>query len=300
MNELAPEISISVINTNNREIALQCLESIYANLGSLNLEVILVNNACTDGSTAIIRQRYPQVEIIEHEQLLGFSTNNNLALQRARGRYLMILNDDTIILPGAFQAMVAFMDQNPQAGVAGAALLNRDGSAQYCYDFIPNPLYEGLRPISEYLMPHPDGKGKPLETGYVGGACLMARASAVRTVGLLDTRFDPLYSEEVDWCYRFKKDGWKIYHLPQAQVIHLGEVLARRSSPARYERIYAQKTVFFRKHYGEFGAWSYKLTLWVVNLAKAVTWRLLDLAGKKEAPDEFKTHWKIVQRALKF
>ena len=91
----------------------------------------------------------------------------------------------------------------------------------------------------------------PLETGYVCGACLMARSAAVEEVGLLDTRFDPLYSEEVDWCYRFKLAGWKVYHLPQAQVVHLGEVIARKTSPERYERIYAKKTVFFRKHFGE-------------------------------------------------
>jgi GT2 family glycosyltransferase len=289
-----------MINTNNREVALACLESVYATAGDLSLQVVVVNNACTDGSAVEIQARFPRVEIIENERMLGFSTNNNLALARATGRYWMLLNDDTIVQPGAFQALVDFMDWNPQAGVVGAALLNRDGSPQFCYDFLPNPLYDGLRPLSEYILPPPSSDSEPLEAGYVGGACLMVRANAAQQVGLLDTRFDPLYSEEVDWCYRFKQAGWKVYHLPQAKVIHLGEVSARKTSLTRYERTYAKKTIFFRKHYGEFGAWVYKIILWVANLGKSFYWGIVGCFGQKGARQEFSIHWNIVKRALKF
>lgn len=295
-----PDITISIINTNNREVALACLESVYATAGDLDLQVVVVNNACIDGSAAEIRARFPQVELIENERMLGFSTNNNLALGRARGRYWMLLNDDTIVQPGAFQALVRFMDENQQAGVVGAALLNRDGSPQFCYDYSPNPIYDGLRPLSEFIWPPPLSRGQPLIVGYVGGACLMVRAGAAQAVGLLDTQFDPLYSEEVDWCYRFRQAGWKVYHLPQAKVIHLGEVSARKTSFARYERIYAKKTVFFRKHYGEPGAWVYKITLWVANLVKSLFWGLVGCFGQKKARQEFSIHWNIVKRAFSF
>jgi GT2 family glycosyltransferase len=331
MSQLTPEtpdLSISIINTNNRAIALQCLESVFANQEGLKLEVIVVNNACTDGSTAAIQARFPQARIIENERMLGFSSNNNLALTGsvdgsvfftanpqphggrgdgvAQGRYWMLLNDDTIVQPGAFQAMVAFMDQHPQAGVVGAALLNKDGSPQLCYDYIPHPLYEGLRPLSEYLRPPPKSHGQPLETGYVGGACLMVRASAIQrnycsaAIGVLDRRFDPLYSEEVDWCYRFIQAGWKIYHLPQARVIHLGEVAKRRTSLQRYERIYAKKAIFFRKHSGVSGARIYKVVLWVSNLIKAILWLALWALRRPGARQEFEIHWNIVRWAFKF
>jgi GT2 family glycosyltransferase len=294
------DLTISMINTNNRQVALACLESVYATAGDLSLQVIVVDNACTDGSAAEIQARFPQVEIIENENMLGFSTNNNLALARAVGRYWMLLNDDTLVQPGAFQAMLAFMDENPQVGVVGAALLNRDGTEQYCYDFRPQPLYEGLRPFSEIIQPPPKSNGNPLETGFVSGACLMVRASAAQIVGLLDTRFDPLYSEEVDWCFRFYQAGWKVVHLPQAQVIHLGEVASRKTSLERYERIFKKKAVFFRKHFGNAAVWVYKLSLWIANFIKSCFWVLLWVFRKPGADQEAKIHWNIVRKALSF
>lgn len=300
MAERQADISVSIINTNNREVALACLESVYAQAGELALQVIVVNNACRDGSEEAIGVRFPQVELIEQAVMRGFSTNNNLALGRASGRYWMLLNDDTLVQPGAFQALAAFLDGHPQAGVAGARLLNRDGSEQFCYDYTPHPLYEGLRPFSEVLRPPPKSKGEALEVGYVSGACLVVRAAAAQQVGLLDTRFDPLYSEEVDWCFRFGQAGWKVYHLPQARVIHLGEVAKRKGSLARFERIYAKKTVFFRKHCGEGGAWVYKISLWLANLVKAGLWLGGWIVRRPEAQQEFRIHWNIVQKALRF
>ncbi len=300
MAERQVDISVSIINTNNREVALACLESVYAQAGELALQVIVVNNACRDGSREAIGARFPQVELIEQAEMRGFSTNNNLALAQARGRYWMLLNDDTLVQPGAFQAMAVFMDEHLQAGVAGARLLNRDGSDQPCYGFSPNPLYEGLQPFSEYLVRKPKSKGQPLETGWVHGACLMARASAAGQVGLLDTRFDPLYSEEIDWCYRFRKAGWQIFHLPSARVIHLGEVAARSVSVERYERIFAKKAVFFRKHFGEGTTRVYKASLYFANLLKAGLWLLAWVLGKPEARQEFRVHWNIVRRVKSF
>jgi GT2 family glycosyltransferase len=297
IREAMTDLSISIINTNNREIALQCLRSVYETADSLELEVFVVNNACTDGSSQAIQQAFPQVKIIENERMLGFSTNNNLALAQASGRYWMLLNDDTIVQPGAFQAMVEFMDQNPQAGGVGAALLNRDSNPQYCYDYAPNPFYEGLRPFSEYLYPRPRSNSEPLEIGFASGACLMVRASVLGRIGMLDIRFDPLYSEEVDWCYRIKKAGWLVYHLPKAKVIHLGDVSTRRSSIERYERIYTKKTIFFRKHFGERGARVYKTTLFFSNLIKTLLWLPLWVLGKPEAKNELRLHWNMVRKA---
>lgn len=300
MAERQADISVSIINTNNREVALACLESVFAQAGELALQVIVVNNACRDGSGEAIGARFSQVELIEQAEMRGFSTNNNLALGRANGRYWMLLNDDTLVQPGAFQALAAFLDGHPEAGVAGARLLNRDGSEQSCYGFSPNPLYEGLQPFSEYLVCKPKSKGQPLETGWVHGACLMVRAEAARQVGLLDTRFDPLYSEEIDWCYRFRKAGWGVFHVPTARVIHLGEVAARSMSVERYERIFAKKAVFFRKHFGEGTTRVYKACLYLANLIKAGLWLAAWGLGNPEARQEFRVHWNIVRRVKSF
>ncbi len=294
-----PDITISIINTNNLEITLQCLESVYTTAGDLNLEIYVVNNACLDGSNEIIIGRFPETILIDQIEMLGFSTNNNKVLSKATGRYWMLLNDDTIMLPGSLKAMVDFMDKNPFAGVVGASLINQDETLQYCYDFLPNPFYEGLRPLSELLLPHPNSDG-PFETGYVCGACLMVRAEAAREIGLLDTRFDPLYSEEVDWCYRFHQHGWKVFSLPEAKVIHLGEVSRRSSDINRYTRIYSKKAVYFRKHFGESTATLYKITFALNSFVKSMTWIILWLFRHPHAKKEFNLHWKIFLKSFSF
>lgn len=295
---MQPDISISIINSNNRDIVLHCLGSIYETSKDLQLEIFVVNNACKDGSVEALHKYYPQVCLINHAEMLGFSTNNNLVLAQSKGRYLMLLNDDTIIMPGAFQAMVDFLDHHLEVGIVGANLINSDGSPQQCYFYSPNPFYDGLQPISERLFPLPPSHGKPLNVASVHGACLMARASAIEKIGLLDTRFDPLYSEEVDLCFRFRKAGWKIYHLPDAKVVHLGGSTMNRMPIKRYERIFEKKAIFFRKHYGKAVVAVYKLCLFMNNLIKSAAWAILWGLRKEQAKDELLVHWNMTQRAL--
>jgi GT2 family glycosyltransferase len=288
------------VNTNNREITVNCLESLYATSDGLLLETIVVNNACTDESTAAIHERFPQVKIIENQEMLGFSTNNNLALAQATGRYFMLLNDDTIILPGTFQMMLDYMNNNQEVGVVGANLFYPDGSPQKCYDHAPNPLYDGLQPLSEMLYPLPQANGRPLEVANVCGACMMVRADVALEVGGLDPQFDPLYSEEVDWCHRIQKAGWKIIHLPDAKIIHLAGITMNRNPVRRYERIFEKKTLFFRKHYGSGTVFLYKSLLFTSNFIKSLAWAVFYMTGKKGAKIEFQTHWNMVRKSLHF
>ena len=293
-----PDITISIINTNNREVVLDCLNSVFKNAGSLCLEVIVVDNACKDNSAEAIRDRFPQVTILEHEEMMGFSTNNNLAFSKATGRYLMLLNDDTIVKPNALQTMVNYMDTHLDVAVVGANLLNPDETPQLSYGYSPNPLYEGLRPFSELLLPIPPSHESPMEVGNVCGAGMMVRASVAEKIGLLDTRFDPLYSEEVDWCFRFEKAGWRIFHLPAAEIIHIGGSTMNRTPSKRYERIYEKKALFFKKHYGKGTVAIYKITLFLSNLLKSIIWLILWGFGKRNSREEFETHWNLTRRVL--
>ncbi len=241
---------------------------------------------------------YPTVKIIEHEQMLGFSTNNNLAFSKSSGRFLMLLNDDTVVKQGAFQEIVKFLDDHTDVGAVGANLLNPDGSQQLCYDYTPHPIYDGFRPVSELILPVPKSHGRPLRVANVCGACMVVRASVAQQVGYLDTRFDPLYSEEVDWCYRINKAGWKIFHLPSAEVIHLGGATMNRIPIRRYERIFEKKALFFRKHYGKGAVIAYKLSIFSNNLLKTILWISLWGLKKDGAHDEVLIHWNMVRRAL--
>jgi GT2 family glycosyltransferase len=210
----------------------------------------------------------------------------------------MLLNDDPVVQPGAIAAMVEFLDAHPEAGIVGAQLLNPDMTLQQCYDYAPNPWYDGLQPLSEILFPLPRANGKPLQVENVNGACMLVRGCEAEKIGYLDTRFDPLYSEEVDWCFRFRKAGWQIYHLPHARVIHLGGSTMNRVPAKRYERIFEKKALFFRKHYGKLTLAIYKVSLLLANLLKFLIWGLAWLLGQKNAGEKARIHLHMVRRAL--
>jgi hypothetical protein len=260
--------------------------------------VFVVDNASTDGTSQMLGQDYPQVQVIRNEIRLGFASNNNLVLARAHGRYVLLLNDDTLVLEGAIDGMVAFMDAHPEAAAAGGRLLNPDGSPQICFCVFPRPLLEALHPFTDrwrVLWPASD---EPFVVDWVSGACLLVRRAVIDQVGGLDPAFDPIYSEETDWCYRIHQHGGQIFALPAARVIHFGGQTMNRLPARRVELLYGKRTLYFRKHEGAAAAWVFKVTLWLVSLMKLLYWAAVypmkGEAARRKAP----LHWHMVRRAL--
>ncbi len=270
---MGPDLTISIISADNLELLLPCLDSLLGNTQSIEVEIFVIDNASNDASAKIVREKYPHVTVIQNASRLGFSTNNNLVLDRGRGRYLMLLNDDTLILEGALDQLVAFMDTHPDVGVVGAALLNPDGSSQPSCSRFPNPLTEAVYPATNWSY-RLGRSGKPREVDSVCGAALLVRREVYESVGGLDTAFDPIYSEEVDWCYRIRKAGWKIYALPLAQIVHYGSYTMNRVVKRKYELLLSHKALFFRKNYGPVTANVYKTVLRVSTLLKVLWWSL--------------------------
>ncbi len=293
---MTPVLSISIINTNNKEQTLACLRSVYAHSNKIDLEVFVVDNACTDGSAEAIKSEFPQVKLILNKKMLGFSTNNNMVLSRAAGKYLMLLNDDTVVLEGALEQMLSFMDSHPESGAVGACLLNPDGTYQQSWDHPPHPLDDGLRPLSSWFRWYQ--KKEPSEVGSVGGACMIVRRKVLEKAGLLDTDFDPLYSEEVDWCHRIRKAGWKIFHLPDAKVLHYGSQTMDRAPLNKIERLYQKKALFYKKHHGHLSVWVYKLSLWISSVFKIVLWLLIYPFFRKKAKLKIRSHFHIARKAF--
>jgi GT2 family glycosyltransferase len=139
---------------------------------------------------------------------------------------------------------------------------------------------------------------QPSEVGSVCGACMLVRREAIDQVGLLDTDFDPLYSEEVELCHRFRQAGWKIYHLPQARVIHYGSQTMNRAPLRKLEKLYEKKALFFRKHHGPGAVWTFKLTLFVSSAAKMLGWMLAYPLRRQVAVPKIVAHGHIMRRAL--
>ncbi len=232
------------------------IERSLESLRGTGAEVIVVDNASTDGTLEIVRGRFPEARVVEQENR-GFGAGNNAGMRAASGRYFLLLNPDAWLTEGALEDLVAFADEHPEAAVIGPRLLNPDGSLQRSVRGYPTPwriateyfFLRKLAPRSRALnalfgagFDHKSVR----EADYLFGACLFVRRDAVDSVGGFDEKFF-LMSEEVDWCYRFRQAGWKVLFFPGAEVFH---VVGASLNPARFEDVVRGHLQFLRKHRG--------------------------------------------------
>jgi hypothetical protein len=231
------------------------VESLSQTLKKIDTEIFVVDNGSTDGSVVAVREKFPRVRLIENPVNLGFAKANNQALSVSKGRYLLLLNPDTQVKDEAIPPMLSFMNNHPEAGLVGAQLLNSDGSKQNSIANFPSLATELLnKNLLRWLFPERfPGKEKdypgPIEVDSVIGACMLVRREAMEQVGLLDEDYF-LFLEETDWCYRIKKAGWKIYHIPQAEVFHFQGKSADAYKERAKVEYYRSRYHFFKKNRG--------------------------------------------------
>ncbi len=231
MNQTQPlELSICIVSWNVRDDLLACLDSIYSGAGDLSVEVIVVDNASADDTALATAQRYPQVRVIENEDNRGFAAGCNQGIEQATGRYILLLNPDTLVPPEAPQQMVNFADQHPEAGIIGPKLLYPDGRLQYSCRHFPtitaaifrNTFFGRVMPraasVADYLMSDWD-HNEVRKVDWVSGACMLLRRELIEQIGLLDEQFF-WGSEDVDYCWRAHKAGWQVLYTPQPEIIH--------------------------------------------------------------------------------
>lgn len=295
---MQPDLTVSIISADNLDLLLPSLRSVFENTHHITLEVYVVDNASSDDSAAAVKAAFPQVQVIRNEVRQGFSTNNNMVLRHGQGRYLMLLNDDTKVLDSALDRMVKFMDAHPRAGAVGSFLLNPDGSVQPAFSRFPHPIVEAVWPVLNWYHRAVRHVDQPFQVDSVHGAAMLVRREVIDQVGLLDTAFDPIYSEEVDWCYRIKQAGWQIYTLPQAQVIHYGGQTMNRIMPRKYELLLSHKMLYFHKHAGGGAASVYRATLGLSTAAKLGWWTLVGLLQRDHQviKEKRQLHWYILKR----
>lgn len=268
------DLSIIIVNWNTKDLLADCLESLIGIQQSVR-EVIVVDNASMDGSAGMVYAHFPWVTLIESPDNLGFAAGNNLALHHATGKYVLLLNPDTVVTEGAIERLWQALAAQSKAGIAGAQLLNADGSLQRSIGVFPS-LWSELPLINRCLGPvrgdaqvsTPDGDLTVQSVDWVSGACLMIKREVVEDIGLLDESFW-LYTEETDWCYRARAAGWDVLLVPQAQVYHL----ARAASGQRYVftmlHFHQSRVRFVHKYYGPI----YASAMMQVLRLKAAIWR---------------------------
>jgi N-acetylglucosaminyl-diphospho-decaprenol L-rhamnosyltransferase len=266
------DLGIVIVNYRTCDLLRECLQSIYDSRGDFSFQVCVVDNCSQDGSCAMVGEEFAQVRLVESEINGGYAYANNLGL-RALGfaqtsdeklseptpRYALLLNPDTLLPPSALQEMLDFMEAHPEAGVAGPRLVLADGSLDLaCRRSFPSPeisfyrmaglskLFPKSRRFGRYNLTYLD-PDELAEVDSVVGAFMLVRAEALRQVGLLDESFF-MYGEDLDWAYRIKKAGCKVYYNPQVTVLHYKRAASRHSRKASYE-FYRAMHIFYRKHY---------------------------------------------------
>ena len=257
------DLSISVVNWNTKDILRNCLKSIYVSTHKIDYEIFVVDNGSSDGSPEMVENEFPQVNLMRNTENLGFAKANNQAIELSNGRYILLLNSDTIVLDGALGKMVEFMGNHPDAGAAGCRLLNPDGSLQKSIGNFPtllsaywaNSLLRKIFPriVIEHIINDPQVYLQIREVDWMFGAFLILRKNAIKLVGSLDERFF-MYAEEIDLCYRLKRKGWKIYFCPTTRVVHLRERSAKKIENDRTAIRKAKGMYYYyRKRYGFVG-----------------------------------------------
>jgi GT2 family glycosyltransferase len=250
-------LSVIIVNWNTKDLLCQCIDSLTHTLREFDTEVFVVDNGSTDGSASAVREKFPGVRLVENRSNTGFARANNQAISLSTGEYLLFLNPDTQVKDEAISRMLFFMKGHEKAGLAGAQLLNADGSKQNSIANFPSLATELLnKSLLRFLFPEKfPGKetnyAGPIEVDSVIGACMLLRREAIGQVGLLDEGFF-LFWEETDWCYRMRKAGWKIYHIPYAEVLHFqGKSAEVEKAKAKIE-YYRSRYHYFRKNKGTF------------------------------------------------
>ena len=251
------EVSIVIVNWNQKDLLKKCISSIYAETTQTNIEIIVVDNHSEDDSVAMLHVKFPNVQIIENQENVGFGRANNLAFQRAKGKYILLVNNDVTIPADthAIDNMAAFLDAHPEIGIAGPKILHPRGAiepscgninfhTQFSWEIFPfyHPIYHWLWRLRYAKGNH------PREVEAVTGAFLLFRKEVLESIGGFDM-FYFLYCEEIDWCKRAVDKGVRVFYLPQFYVHHLRSASAGGENLVRSLFEYYKSKNYFAKKF---------------------------------------------------
>jgi N-acetylglucosaminyl-diphospho-decaprenol L-rhamnosyltransferase len=298
------DLTIIIVSWNVRDLLHRCLRSVIEARTSspsspsgqsleLQTEVIVVDNASTDGSAEMVRAEYPHVHLVANDANRGFTAANNQGLALSQGRCLLLLNPDTEVVGDALATMAGYMDAHPKVGALGPQLRYPDGSLQSSrrrFPTLATALVESTvvqewwadnRVLRRYYMAGTDdGAIQPVD--WVVGACLLVRRRAYEQVGELDEGFF-MYSEELDWCRRIKDAGWAVVYLPTATVVHHEGKSSEQVVAARHIHFQSSKVRYFRKHHGSLQAGAVRWFLLATYIYQVAREGLKWLVGHKRA-----------------
>ena len=302
-DEKVKDLSIVLVCWNNKAYLEPCLRSLYGGGLQNTFDVVVTDNGSTDGSLEMLREEFPQVQVIRNGHNVGLGKASNQGIQATRGRYVLLLNNDTIVNGPSLDAMVDFLDHTPRAGAVGGKLLNPDGSLQACQNNFPSlrdEFFVASR-LGELIWKgypsRPDGN-QVTQTDWLGSACVMLRRAALDEVGLLDESYF-IYGDEADLQYRLRQAGWQVWYLPSVTTIHYGGRSMDRWP--RRKMVNRGKLLFFKKHYGPWQTFWLRGLLFILSLTKMLVWAAAWLypGWRKRAQKELTSNLDVLQLCLR-
>jgi GT2 family glycosyltransferase len=313
------DATVTIVNYNTRAKLADCLRSIRDTTGGLTIETIVVDNGSRDGSPEMVRAEFPEVRLIEAGENLGFGRAHNRAMAMGTGRHFIVLNPDTIVEPGTFRRLIAFMDGTPDAGACGPTIKDATGAFAHSghKDFSVLSVaanafnLRAILPRDEFLRRHFGGWLGKVHSAYhphdtlrrvdwVDGACLVVRREVYERIGGFDERIF-LNCEDFDWCYRIREAGWAVYHVPDVALLHLMHQSKEQVYVPSFVAHYRSILYLFRKHYSYASYLAVRLILLV-----AFAWRLLlarveqVLPVRKRPAREAEAYWAVLEAAVRY
>ena len=255
------KLSVIIVNYNVQHYLMQCLDSVCRATNDMEAEVWVVDNASTDDSVTAVRDAFPTIHVIANTENVGFARANNMAIRRAQGEYVLLLNPDTIVGEEVLRGCTQFLDEHPEAGAVGVRMTNRDGTfAPESRRGLPTPatsfykmcglarLFPHSRRFGRYHMRYLD-EDKPAEIDVISGAFMMLRRTALDAAGLLDEDYF-MYGEDIDLSYRIQLAGWQNWYVP-LRILHYKGESTQKTSYRYVHNFYAAMLIFFRKHFAK-------------------------------------------------
>ncbi|MCK5306498.1 MAG: glycosyltransferase family 2 protein [Candidatus Omnitrophica bacterium] len=290
------KLSIIIVNYNGKELTLNCLKSIYEKLKGVEYETILVDNASSDDSVEVIEKSYPQVNVIKNDDNLGFSKANNQGIKIAKGDYILLLNNDTLLKEGDFSNLLEYMESKADVGILGCRINNPDGSLQLsCYKFpsmremfthytLLTKLFPDSKLFGDYRnWPH----NKIEEVDFVIGAFFLIKRAVIEKIGMLDENFF-LNAEESEYCLRAKKAGFQTVFHPGYEIIHIGGATKKNMKKIEIISSIRGTELLIRRHYSLVYFITYKLLSFLLSLIRFVIFGIVLLLSKNpDVRDKF-------------
>jgi GT2 family glycosyltransferase len=265
-------LSVVIVSWNTKKLVLQCLESLESTRSHLPVEIILVDNASSDGTAETVCEQFPHVRLVQNESNLGFAKANNIGMSFSSGKYVCLVNSDVVVPEGCLEKMLDYMDKHPDIGMLGPKMVLPDGTigqscvrfptvwTWFCNALALDSIFKGTRLSGDFILRNYD-HNKIQDVDVLTGWFWMVRREASDQVGVLDDRFF-MYGEDIDWPKRFHEAGWRVVFYPEAEAIHHCGASTDRAPTRFYVEMNRANLQYFRKHHG----WPKVIVFWLTML----------------------------------